>query len=81
MSPEQCNALIGALDAFEDPAVTTEDERKAARIVREACLDILNGGNLELPAEGEPLKLRLCRRVDVAFFHHLAPREKQVIAA
>ena len=79
MTNEQANALLAALEPFDDPAVTTPDERTAARVVREACEDILRGGNLQPPAEGE-LKLRLCRRVDLAYFHHLAPRAKEVTA-
>jgi hypothetical protein len=65
--------LLNDLAPLDNPVVLTPDELTCLRIMREACEDILKGGDISPPAEGTQ-KLRLSRRVNVGFFTHTAPR-------
>jgi len=79
-TPEQCQALIEALAPFESPYVLTPDEEVCLNILREAAQKIAAGEDLVPPVEGQTHKLRLWRRVSVAFIHPEAPRARQVTA-
>ena len=69
-------ALVGV-----DLSLITPDELVALQIVREALQGIANGEDLNPPPDGAPLKKRLCRRVDVSWFHPNTPRPRKVIAS
>ncbi len=58
----------------------TVDELEAVEIVRDAVAAISRGEDLSPTPEGQPLKKRLIRRIEVSFFHPNAARPKKVTA-
>jgi len=70
--------LLDDLAPLESPLVLSPDELTCVRILREACEDILKGGDISPAPEGQH-KLRLIRRVNIGFFTANAPRPQQVI--
>lgn len=75
----QVNAqrALDALPALDSEYLLTADERACMKILREACLDIIRGGDLS-PAPAGQHKLRLLRRISVGYFEASAPRAKPI---
>lgn len=70
--------LLNDLAPLDNPLVLAPDELICLRIIREACEDIVKGGDISPPPEGMH-KLRLIRRVQIGYFTANAPRPSQVI--
>ena len=68
---------LDALAPLENPYLLTPDELACLKILREACADILKGGDLAPAPEGTH-KLRLLRRVQIAYYHAATPRLKPI---
>lgn len=71
----QVNArtVLDALPGIENPLTLTQDELVCVRILREACEDIIKGGDISPAPDGQH-KLRLIRRISVGFFTASTPR-------
>ena len=71
----QINAgkLLDVLPLLESPLLLTQDELLCLRVLREACEDIIKGGDISPASEGTH-KFRLIRRLSVGFFTVDAPR-------
>lgn len=74
MTERECQKFLALLAEFQEESLFTPDEAIAAGILREAVEAIMRGEDLVPPAAGEPVKIRLLRRISVQYFHHLAPR-------
>jgi hypothetical protein len=75
LTEAQTNAkkVLAVLPLIDNPLTLSPDELVCLKLLRDACEDILKGGDISPAAPGTH-KLRLIRRVQIGFFTAEAPR-------